>query len=87
MNIVCEEGAPLPCTVAVEAAGPDARGHGHRAQPPRRHLLEGVIDLVRCIDQRIGHAPSELATALHHYKDVRSIELLRIQNAARNATE
>ena len=45
--------------------------------------LEDAIELARCI----GQSPSDLAGALKHYEDVRSIEVLRIQNAARNSTE
>jgi len=45
--------------------------------------LEDAIELARCI----GKQPGDLAAALQHYEDVRSIEVLRIQNAARNSTE
>ena len=45
--------------------------------------LEDAIELARCI----GRTPDDLATALQHYEDVRSVEVLRIQNAARNSTE
>jgi anthraniloyl-CoA monooxygenase len=45
--------------------------------------LEDAIELARCI----GRAPGDLAQALHDYEAVRSVEVLRIQNAARNSTE
>jgi anthraniloyl-CoA monooxygenase len=45
--------------------------------------LEDAIELARSI----GKMPGDLAGALKHYEDVRSIEVLRIQNAARNSTE
>lgn len=45
--------------------------------------LEDAIELTRCI---AAH-PADLAAALQHYEDVRSVEVLRIQNAARNSTE
>jgi anthraniloyl-CoA monooxygenase len=45
--------------------------------------LEDAIELTRSI---AAH-PSNLAAALQHYEDVRSVEVLRIQNAARNSTE
>ena len=45
--------------------------------------LEDSIEL----RARIGPHPGDLPAALKHYKDVRSIEVLRIQNAARNSTE
>jgi anthraniloyl-CoA monooxygenase len=45
--------------------------------------LEDSIELARCIDQSGG----DLTEALKNYEAVRSIEVLRIQNAARNSTE
>ncbi len=45
--------------------------------------LEDSIELARSI----GKHPGDLAGALQHYEDVRSIEVLKIQNAARNSTE
>jgi anthraniloyl-CoA monooxygenase len=45
--------------------------------------LEDVIELSRCI----GKHPGDLAAALQDYEAVRSVEVLRIQNAARNSTE
>ncbi len=45
--------------------------------------LEDAIELARCIEK----TPHDLTAALQHYEDVRSIEVLRIQNAARNSTE
>ena len=45
--------------------------------------LEDAIELSRSI----GKHPDDLAAALSDYEAVRSIEVLRIQNAARNSTE
>ena len=45
--------------------------------------LEDAIELARCI----GKHPGDLAAALQDYEAVRSVEVLRIQNAARNSTE
>jgi anthraniloyl-CoA monooxygenase len=45
--------------------------------------LEDAIELARCIGKR----PGGLMQALQDYEAVRSIEVLRIQNAARNSTE
>ena len=45
--------------------------------------LEDSIELARCIANRAG----DLQAALQDYEAVRSIEVLRIQNAARNSTE
>jgi anthraniloyl-CoA monooxygenase len=45
--------------------------------------LEDSIELARCI----GRQPDDLAQALQDYEAVRSIEVLKIQNAARNSTE
>ena len=45
--------------------------------------LEDSIELARSI----GQYPGDLKGALEHYEAVRSVEVLRIQNAARNSTE
>jgi anthraniloyl-CoA monooxygenase len=45
--------------------------------------LEDAIELARCI----GRTPGDLAQALRQYQEVRSVEVLKIQNAARNSTE
>jgi anthraniloyl-CoA monooxygenase len=45
--------------------------------------LEDAIELARSIAQH----PGDLAAALEHYEELRSVEVLRIQNAARNSTE
>ncbi|WP_295856004.1 bifunctional salicylyl-CoA 5-hydroxylase/oxidoreductase [uncultured Xylophilus sp.] len=45
--------------------------------------LEDAIELARCI----GRQPGDLSAALADYEAVRSVEVLRIQNAARNSTE
>ena len=45
--------------------------------------LEDSIELARSIAQH----PGDLAAALKHYEDLRSVEVLKIQNAARNSTE
>ncbi|HYE39009.1 MAG TPA: bifunctional salicylyl-CoA 5-hydroxylase/oxidoreductase, partial [Ramlibacter sp.] len=45
--------------------------------------LEDAIELARCI----GRSPADLASALREYEAVRSVEVLKIQNAARNSTE
>jgi anthraniloyl-CoA monooxygenase len=45
--------------------------------------LEDSIELARCI----GNSPADLGQALRDYEAVRSVEVLKIQNAARNSTE
>lgn len=45
--------------------------------------LEDSIELARCI----ARTPGDLGTALREYEAVRSVEVLKIQNAARNSTE
>jgi len=45
--------------------------------------LEDAIELARCL----GGAEGGLELGLQHYQDVRSVEVLKIQNAARNSTE
>ncbi|HEY2558612.1 MAG TPA: bifunctional salicylyl-CoA 5-hydroxylase/oxidoreductase [Caldimonas sp.] len=45
--------------------------------------LEDAIELARCI----ARAPGDIDGALEAYEAVRSVEVLKIQNAARNSTE
>ena len=45
--------------------------------------LEDSIELARCIGRHAG----DLQAALHVYEEIRSVEVLKIQNAARNSTE
>jgi len=45
--------------------------------------LEDAIELARCLQGADG----DLRAGLAHYQDVRSVEVLKIQNAARNSTE
>ncbi len=45
--------------------------------------LEDAIELARCL----SGAEGSLETGLKHYEEVRSVEVLKIQNAARNSTE
>jgi len=45
--------------------------------------LEDAIELARCI----GYGADDLAHALRQYEAVRTVEVLKIQNAARNSTE
>jgi anthraniloyl-CoA monooxygenase len=45
--------------------------------------LEDAIELARCLRE----AHSDLHNALAHYQSARSVEVLKIQNAARNSTE
>lgn len=45
--------------------------------------LEDAIELSNAIRTH----PDDLGQALHHYQEVRSVEVLKIQNAARNSTE
>src|SRR5690606_41132207 len=53
------------------------------ALPISKLALEDAIELNRSIAAHGG----DLAAALGHYQDVRSLEVLKIQNAARNSTE
>ena len=49
--------------------------------------LEDAIELARCIGRFCVDEPGELSAALEAYEAVRSVEVLKIQNAARNSTE
>lgn len=48
--------------------------------------LEDAIELARCLGGASGRAP-DLAAVLEAYEDSRSVEVLKIQNAARNSME
>ncbi|MDX2008329.1 MAG: bifunctional salicylyl-CoA 5-hydroxylase/oxidoreductase [Meiothermus sp.] len=48
--------------------------------------LEDAIELARCLG-RVGDRPEDLPGVLEAYQAVRSVEVLKIQNAARNSTE
>jgi len=49
--------------------------------------LEDAIELARCIGKVAAGLPNSLPAALEAYEATRSIEVLKIQNAARNSTE
>lgn len=49
--------------------------------------LEDSIELANSIDTAFAKQSGDLEGALAHYTQVRSIDVLRIQNAARNSTE
>ncbi|GIW35448.1 bifunctional salicylyl-CoA 5-hydroxylase/oxidoreductase [Meiothermus sp.] len=48
--------------------------------------LEDAIELAR-VFARVGDSPVHLQQVLHEYQATRSVEVLKIQNAARNSTE
>jgi anthraniloyl-CoA monooxygenase len=48
--------------------------------------LEDAIELARCLGEASGQAPG-LPAVLETYEDSRSVEVLKIQNAARNSME
>jgi anthraniloyl-CoA monooxygenase len=48
-----------------------------------KRALDDAIELARCI----AGSPRDLTQALRQYEAVRSVEVLKIQNAARNSTE
>ena len=64
----------------------DGRRRAHRAFLDRLGHQARARRLDRTGEQHAAH-PGDLAAALKHYTDVRSIDVLRIQNAARNSTE
>ncbi|SAK87338.1 NADH-dependent flavin oxidoreductase [Caballeronia calidae] len=49
--------------------------------------LEDAIELANSIDTAFAKQDGDLEGALEHYTQVRSVDVLRIQNAARNSTE
>ena len=86
-RVVCERWVHYNGRAPVVLMGDAAHTAHFSIGSGTKLALEDAIELARCIGKRIGPAPHDLAAALQHYEDVRSIEVLRIQNAARNSTE
>lgn len=80
---VHEQKLPNGRTVPVVLMGDAAHTAHFSIGSGTKLALEDAIELRRSI---LAHN-NDLAAGLAHYQDVRSIEVLRIQNAARNSTE
>jgi len=94
-RVVCERWvhyAGIEQTTPVVLMGDAAHTAHFSIGSGTKLALEDAIELSRCITKRPALQPAQggresLRAALADYEAVRSIEVLRIQNAARNSTE
>ena len=82
-RVVCREWVHHNGRAPVVLAGDAAHTAHFSIGSGTKLALEDAIELARCI----GNAPGDLSGALRQYQAIRSVEVLRIQNAARNSTE
>ncbi|HYP69455.1 MAG TPA: bifunctional salicylyl-CoA 5-hydroxylase/oxidoreductase [Variovorax sp.] len=82
-RVVCKRWVHHNGTAPVVLMGDAAHTAHFSIGSGTKLALEDSIELARCI----GQNPGDLTAALQHYEEVRSVEVLRIQNAARNSTE
>jgi anthraniloyl-CoA monooxygenase len=82
-RVVCKSWVHWRGNVPVVLMGDAAHTAHFSVGSGTKLALEDAIELARCIDER----PDDLRGALHKYEAVRGVEVLRIQNAARNSTE
>ena len=82
-RVVCREWVHRNGSAPVVLAGDAAHTAHFSIGSGTKLALEDAIELARCI----GNAPGDLSGALRQYQAIRSVEVLRIQNAARNSTE
>jgi len=80
---VHEQKLPSERTVPVVLMGDAAHTAHFSIGSGTKLALEDAIELRRSILAN----DNNLAAGLHHYEEVRSVEVLKIQNAARNSTE
>jgi len=80
---VHEQKLPSGRTVPVVLMGDAAHTAHFSIGSGTKLALEDAIELRRSILAN----DNNLAAGLHHYEEVRSVEVLKIQNAARNSTE
>ena len=83
LRVVCERWVHHNGRAPVVLMGDAAHTAHFSIGSGTKLALEDAIELARSI---AAH-PGNLKVALQHYQDLRSIEVLRIQNAARNSTE
>ncbi len=82
-RVVCERWVHWNGSTPVVLMGDAAHTAHFSIGSGTKLALEDSIELARSIAQH----PGDLAAALEHYEELRSVEVLRIQNAARNSTE
>ena len=83
--------ASAGCTGSTATAGDagraDGRRRAHRALLDRLRHQARARGRDRARAQSIGSTPATWPARSRHYEEVRSVEVLKIQNAARNSTE
>ncbi|MEH3086667.1 MAG: bifunctional salicylyl-CoA 5-hydroxylase/oxidoreductase [Xylophilus ampelinus] len=82
-RVVCERWVHRGGRAPVALMGDAAHTAHFSIGSGTKLALEDAIELARCI----GRRPGGLDAALDDYEAARSVEVLRIQNAARNSTE
>ena len=82
-RVVCKHWVHWRGSVPVVLLGDAAHTAHFSIGSGTKLALEDAIELARSI----GEHPGDLRGALHRYETVRSVEVARIQNAARNSTE
>ena len=82
-RVVCQHWVHWNGSIPVVLMGDAAHTAHFSIGSGTKLALEDAIELARSI----GQHPGDLAGALKHYEDLRSVEVLKIQNAARNSTE
>ena len=82
-RVVCQHWVHWLGSVPVVLMGDAAHTAHFSIGSGTKLALEDAIELARSLNAE----PGDLRAALKHYEDLRSIEVLRIQNAARNSTE
>src|SRR5215212_7241273 len=86
-RVVCESGVHHNGRAPVVLMGDAAHTAHFSIGSGTKLALEDAIELARCIGKVAGELPESLPAALEAYEASRSIEVLKIQNAARNSTE
>ena len=82
-RVVCERWVDNSGRAPVVLMGDAAHTAHFSIGSGTKLALEDAIELERSIDRH----PNDLEAALRHYEELRSVEVLKIQNAARNSTE
>ncbi len=82
-RVVCGQGVHRGPGARVGLMGDAAHSAHFSIGSGTKLALEDAIELARCI----GRSSGNLGAALQDYEAARSVEVLRIQNAARNSTE
>lgn len=86
-RIVCEQWVHWNGDVPVVLMGDAAHTAHFSIGSGTKLALEDAIELARCFDAHKGDLRAQLTNALDAYQASRSVEVLKIQSAARNSME